>query len=310
MPNHTPDHMPYIITLVAADPRSNMLSASLIEEICQYLSGERISSAPYAKWLRDDIAAEFEIGAMLSMSRITHLRDMLAERKIDIFCQPNENRRKKLLLADMDSTIVTGETLDDLAESAGIGEKIAAITARAMNGELDFIEAIRERVAMLADLPASLIDDLQKDLRLNDGAENFVQTMRNHGATCVLVSGGFTVFTGSIAPRAGFHHHHGNILGIENDKMTGLVHDPILDRDTKLTLLKDYAEKQNLSLEQTLTIGDGANDLAMLSAAGLGIGYHAKDMLRAEIPNHIVHGDLTAALYAQGFSHVEFDRNE
>ncbi len=300
------DNLKFVFTLVAADPDRHPVTVAMIDEIIGLLAADKIASGPYIKWLRDDVAAEIEIGTMLSQDQMAKLRQTLADRQIDIFCQAAEGRRKQLLLADMDSTIVTGETLDDLADLAGIGDKIAAITKRAMNGELDFIEAIRERVAMLKDLPADLIQTMQDDLKLNEGARNLVNTMRNHGATCVLVSGGFTVFTEPVALQAGFHHHHGNTLGVDGDRFTGVVHDPILDRDTKLRLLREYAQDLDLSCEQAMAIGDGANDLAMLDAAGLGIGYHPKDLLQKALPNHIIHGDLSTALYAQGFSYNEF----
>lgn len=231
---------------------------------------------------------------------------MLAEDRIDVFLTKAAGRRKKLLIADMDSTIVTGETLDDLAEFAGIKDQIAAITTRAMEGEIDFHDALRERVALLKGLDIAALDKTLADIQLSPGAETFVQTMAMHGAHCVLVSGGFTFFTGNIAEKAGFHAHHGNVLDIDGDVLAGTVSDPILDKDSKVHFLKKYVQDQNISEENVLAIGDGANDIPMLQTAGLGIGYHPKHAVQEKISNLIIHGDLTAALYAQGYSQQEF----
>ena len=228
--------------------------------------------------------------------------------RIDFFITKNEARQKKLLLADMDSTIAEGETLDDLAEHAGLKDKIAAITALAMEGKLNFHQAIRERVGLLKGLSTNALTETLAKTKLNPGAEIFVRTMRAHGATCVLVSGGFKFFTAAIADRAGFEFNHGNELGIEDDKLTGKVIDPILDKYAKVDFLKNYMKNNTLSPEDCLTIGDGANDLPMLKMAGLGIGYHPKDAVKAEIGNCILYGDLTAALYAQGYTSTYFKK--
>ena len=209
----------------------------------------------------------------------------------------------------MDSTIAAGETLDDLAQHAGLKDKIAAITALAMEGKLDFHQAIRERVELLKGLNTGALADTLTKTNLNAGAEIFVRTMRGHGATCVLVSGGFKFFTAAIAARCGFEFDHGNELGIENNHLTGKVIDPILDKYAKVDFLKFYMEKQNLTANDCLTIGDGANDLPMLKMAGLGIGYHPKDAVKSEIANCILYSDLTAALYAQGYSSTYFKKD-
>lgn len=258
------------------------------------------------QWLAPGRAVDIRLNQPLGAAAITYIRTQLAAQNIDVFHTAEENRRKKLLLADMDSTIVTGETLDELAAYAGIKDKIAAITARAMNGELDFHAALRERVGLLKDLPAEKLSETLAQTQLTPGAKTFVQTMKKHGAHCVLVSGGFTFFTGAIAAQAGFDAHHGNQLDIADDKLTGHVIEPILDKTAKLAFLNQYCTQLNLPLEQSLTIGDGANDLPMLQAAGLGLGFHAKPAVEAQLNNMIRFGDLTAALFAQGYREDEF----
>lgn len=289
--------MTYCLTLVSS---SGPLTTAHIA-----MAERHIAASSSVKWLAEHKAADIYIDLCPDNTQIKSLRADLSKDKIDVFINPVIARRKKLLLADMDSTIVTCETLDELAKSAGIGDQIAAITARAMRGEIDFIGALRERVSMIKDLPESALRDELQSINLSDGALQLVQTMKNHGATCVLVSGGFTFFTEAIGKIAGFHHHHGNVLDIKNGKLTGKVIDPILDRDAKLRYLKDYIDKLGIKPEDTMSIGDGANDLAMLSYAGLGVGYHPKPLLLDTLRNCIVHGDLTASLYAQGYTDQE-----
>jgi phosphoserine phosphatase len=232
--------------------------------------------------------------------------DFLAKTEIDLFITSPDRRRKKLLLADMDSTIIDSETLDELAAHAGkdkgLGEKIAAITARAMEGKLDFNSALYERVALLEGLPATALKQTLQKMNLNPGAKTLIATMKKSGAKCVLVSGGFTFFTGAVAKTCGFDAHHGNTLGIENEKLTGKVEGAIINKTAKLEFLKSYTRSLKIKLEETLAIGDGANDIPMLQAAGLGIGYKPKNAVKDEIDNLILYGNLTAALYAQGFT--------
>jgi phosphoserine phosphatase len=201
----------------------------------------------------------------------------------------------------MDSTIVAGETLDELASHAGIRDKIAPITARAMRGELDFESALRERVSLLEGMDAAALEKTSARIKLNPGAGIFVQFMRSKGAKCILVSGGFTYFTDAFAKYAGFDDHHGNMLQIKDGKLTGQLEGEILDKNKKLSLLETYRQSLNLKIDETMAIGDGANDLPMLQKSGLGIGYKPKPLLLEALPNCIIHGDLTAALYAQGF---------
>ncbi|MCB1783715.1 MAG: phosphoserine phosphatase SerB [Alphaproteobacteria bacterium] len=299
--------MSHILTLVASQ-NGAPLSDKHFKEIGKILEVYNLSFTSKPLWLNKNIAAQASISGGSQSALTAHLRDALQTDKIDVFITPEENRRKKLLLADMDSTIASTETLDELAAYAGIKDEIAAITAQAMEGKLDFHEALKKRVGLLKDLPASALEETLEQTTLNPGAEIFVQTMRAQGATCVLVSGGFTFFTSEIANRAGFEFHHGNILGIEDGKLTGTVKEPILDKFAKVNFLESYMQDLGLETDDALTIGDGANDIPMLKMAGLGIGYRPKHAVAEEISNTILYGDLTAALYAQGYSIKEFIR--
>ncbi len=220
---------------------------------------------------------------------------------IDAITTPVTNRRKRLLVADMDSTIVTGETLDELADFAGLKQRIAAITARAMNGELDFKAALRERVAMLAGLKVDALERTWERVQLTDGARELVATMRVNGAYTALVSGGFTFFTSRVAALCGFHEHRSNTLLDEGTALIGKVAEPILDRDSKLATLTGLAVKTGLSPADTLAVGDGANDLDMLQAAGLGVAFHAKPVVAAAAHARVDHAGLRALLFAQGY---------
>ncbi len=225
---------------------------------------------------------------------------------VDVLASRERGRRRRLLVADMDSTIVTGETLDELAAFAGLGAAVAAITRRSMNGEIDFATALRERVAMLKGLNLTALEEAWRDVRLTPGARTLVATMHAAGATTALVSGGFTYFTGRVAALCGFDHHRANVLLDDGAALTGAVAEPILDRDTKLRTLRELAATLGLRRTATLALGDGANDLAMLRAAGLAIGYRPKPVVGAEIANRIDHADLRAVLFAQGYRATEF----
>ena len=213
--------MTYILTLVA----KHTLSSTHFDGI--------EAKASKIEWLAKDKAAQVELTETLQVTDVQKLRTSLDSREVDIFCTPAENRRKKLLIADMDSTIVTSETLDDLADEAGIKDKVANITERAMRGEIDFFNALRERVGLLKGLPTTALTRTLEHTEISPGAKTLLQTMNHHGAFCALVSGGFTFFTENIAAQLSFDAHHGNILDIENDKLTGQVIDPILDKNTK-----------------------------------------------------------------------------
>ena len=234
------------------------------------------------------------------------LREALDGKPIDAITVKNRARRKALLLADMDSTIVTGETLDELAGFAGIGEKIAGITRRAMNGELDFKDALRERVAMLKGLNLDALEKTWQRVKLTPGARELVATMRERGALTALVSGGFTFFTGKVAEQVGFDLHRSNILLDDGVALTGKVGEPILDRDSKLAALHELAVQRGVKLGATLAVGDGANDLDMLRAAGLGVAFHAKPIVAQEAKARVDHADLRALLFAQGYPATTF----
>jgi phosphoserine phosphatase len=225
---------------------------------------------------------------------------------IDAITTKPRGRRKALLIADMDSTMIQGETLDELAAFAGIGEQIAAITKRAMNGELDFKAALRERVGMLKGLKLDALDKTWARVRFTPGGLELVRTMRARGATTALVSGGFTYFTSRVAEALGFETHRSNTLVDDGAALTGQVAEPILDRDTKLSALNQLAAARGVKLAATLAVGDGANDLDMLRAAGLGVAFHAKPVVAQEAKAKVDHADLRALLFAQGYKASEF----
>ncbi|MFN3523299.1 MAG: phosphoserine phosphatase SerB [Phenylobacterium sp.] len=231
----------------------------------------------------------------------------LAGQAVDVCVQPWAGRRKRLLVADMDSTIIGCECIDELADFAGVKAQVSAITERAMRGELDFEGALRERVAMLKGLPITVLQQAYDErVRLNPGARTLVRTMAANGARCVLVSGGFTYFTSRVAEAAGFHHNRANRLVEEGRSLSGLVEEPILGREAKLAALVQEAADLGIAQSDALAIGDGANDLAMIEAAGLGVAYRAKPIVAAEADAKVDHADLTALLYFQGYTAAEF----
>lgn len=249
-------------------------------------------------WLEAGQAAEFLAPRLPDRQAISAI---LSHKAVDIFFTKPRGRRKAILVADMDSTILTAETLDELAEHAGLKDKIAAITTRAMNGELDFHEAVRERVGLLKGLPLLAVEETLARLEYSPGAHTLVTTMNAFGATTALVSGGFTVFSAHVAAALGFTLHRANELLNDGTALTGEVGEPILDKNAKLATLEELAATRGVKLSATLSVGDGANDLPMLKAAGLGVAYHAKPVVAAEVLNRIVHTDLTALLFAQGY---------
>ena len=225
----------------------------------------------------------------------------------DVNVLPAANRRKKLLVADMDSTIIRCECLDELADMAGIQPKIAAITERAMRGEIAFEPALRQRVALLKGLPIDALERTYKErVLLNAGAQTLVATMRVGGAHTVLVSGGFTFFTARVSKAAGFHEHHANTLLHDGEQLVGTVDEPILGREAKLQALEDAVAAHKLSFDDALAVGDGANDLDMINRAGLGVAYHAKPIVVDAARASIAHSDLTALLFLQGYLESEF----
>ncbi len=257
------------------------------------------------RWLAPDEAAEFDMGAV--PGNRWEVWEDLQRARVDLVVQRTEGRRKRMLLADMDSTMIEQECIDELAEMAGVGDHVRAITARAMNGELDFEGALLERVALLRDLPESVIAEvLAKRITLMPGGLALVATMKAQGAYCALVSGGFTAFTQDVAARLGFDEHRANTLLSRDGRLLGDVARPILGRDAKLHALEEIAARLGLAPADVLAVGDGANDLGMLGRAGAGVALHAKPSVAAECDIRINHGDLTALLYLQGYARDEF----
>ncbi len=285
--------MPYVLTLVAARD-ATVLTQPMIDRVRDAVGGgltPRILSPGEAA----DIPG-------LPTDDLAGARVALEGAPVDALISRERGRRRRLLVADMDGTIVTSETLDDLAAHAGCGEEVAAITRRSMNGEVDFREALRLRVAMLKGLDLSAMEQTFRDVKLTPGARTLVATMRSAGAITALVSGGFTFFTSRVAELCGFDHHRANVLLDDGHSLTGEVAEPILGQDTKLQTMRSLAKSAGLHRIATLALGDGANDLAMLRDAGLGIAFHAKPVVTAEIGNRIEHADLRAVLFAQGYS--------
>ncbi|HET7888047.1 MAG TPA: phosphoserine phosphatase SerB [Bradyrhizobium sp.] len=275
------------------------------------LDGARaiLPKAGPARWLWDEVAADLPFGdGHEDIAAIAErLREARGDLPVDIVVQPVLGRRKKLFLADMDSTMIGQECIDELADFVGLKAHVAAITERAMRGEIQFEPALRERVTLLKGLSVDVVDKVIKErITLTPGGRELVATMRAHGAYTCLISGGFTLFTDVIAEKLGFQESRGNSLIVRDGKLTGEVKQPILGRDAKLATLIELRESFDLDNIDTLVVGDGANDLGMVQEAGLGVAYHAKPAVAAAAAARIDYGDLTALLYAQGFTREEF----
>ena len=253
-------------------------------------------------WLARGEAAEFA-----PPPNLAELRRKLARHPIDANVVPKANRRKRLLIADMDSTMIQQECIDELGVVAGFGDKIKAITVRAMRGEIDFPSALKERVGLMAGLDARVIDEIIRDrITLMPGGKTLVATMKSHGAFTALVSGGFRQFTSKVASHIGFDTNEANDLIIENGKLAGKVAEPILGKEAKLAALNHLTLVNGLTPGDAIAVGDGANDIPMLRAAGMGVALHAKPMVQDAVPLRINYGDLTALLYLQGYSKAQF----
>ncbi|WP_299381243.1 phosphoserine phosphatase SerB [uncultured Kiloniella sp.] len=243
-------------------------------------------------------------------THLAELREQLKPLEIDANLCSTINRRKKLLIADMDATIITSECIDELASIHGISDQIKAITSKAMQGELDFDSSLRARVRLLCDLPTKAIEIAYRDkVSLTAGAQTLIQTMNTFKATTVLASGGFTCFAERIAQRVGFHHCHANKLDIADGRLTGKIIEPILGKESKKTILQQYMRDLKIKADDTIAVGDGANDEDMIKAASFGVAFNAKPSLRQHTPLHIDHSDLTALLFLQGYREEEFVRN-
>lgn len=258
-----------------------------------------------AVWLDPGVAAEFSVAAI--PANRWDVWQGLQGMGVDLVVQAAEGRRKKLLIADMDSTMIEQECIDELADEAGVGAYVAGITARAMNGELDFEDALRERVGLLKGLPVTVIAEVVRDrITLMPGGPQLLATMKANGAHAALVSGGFTAFTSAIAGMLGFDENRANILLIEDNKLTGQVAEPILGRAAKVTALEEISARLGISVAEAMAVGDGANDLGMLGLAGAGVALHAKPSVQTQCDLRVNHGDLTALLYMQGYAREEF----
>jgi phosphoserine phosphatase len=288
------------VLCLIANPADPAIDPALANAIHREIGGE-------INWLTQRIAVEFVKPHLPTAADAA--RAMVAGKPIDVAHIPLANRRKRLLIADMDSTMIEQECIDELADAVGIKAEIAAITARAMNGELDFAEALRTRVKLLAGLPRSRIEEVRREqITFAPGGRTLVQTMKAYGAYTSLVSGGFTFFADYIGKRIGFDEAMANTLEFDGDVLTGTVADPVLGREAKLARLNALSVEHDIPLAATLAVGDGANDLDMIRAAGLGVALHAKPVVAAEADVRIDHGDLTALLYLQGYSDEEFVR--
>jgi len=294
--------MSLAVTLVAADAATLPAAIEVAE-----ITIARMGLTTGAPDLLGANAADLFVASDLRELVRERLEAALADRATDVCVQPADGRRKRLLIADMDSTIIGCECIDELADFAGVKEQVAEITERAMRGELAFEGALRERVAMLKGLGLDKLQACFDDrVRLNPGAETLVRTMAAHGARCVLVSGGFTFFTSRVMAAAGFHANRANTLGDDGAVLTGLVGEPILGREAKLTALREETAALGLTPADALAVGDGANDLAMIEVAGLGVAYRAKPVVAAKAHARVDHADLTALLYFQGYRAEDF----
>lgn len=290
-----------VATLIA-----NPAKASLVPSL-----GIKASAAVNATglyWLADDIACDIPLPSTISHEEADHaLRSALDGAPVDVVVQEQDTRRKKILIADMDSTMIQQECIDELAEEAGLREHVAAITARAMNGEIEFEPALRERVALLKGLPLSVIDKvISTRISLMPGGVELVRTMRKHGAYTALVSGGFTSFTHRVSEMIGFNEDRANTLLHNGTHLSGTVSDPILGREAKVEKLIEIAERLGLTPQDAIAVGDGANDLGMIQLAGTGVALHAKPAVAAQAKLRIDYGDLTALLYIQGYRKSDF----
>jgi phosphoserine phosphatase len=290
-----------VATLIARPGNAENLS-SAVGRCLEFLdNSKRVELAP------DEAVDVAFIGDKPIQDLREHLQTFVADLPVDIVVQPVAGRRKKLLVADMDSTVIGQECIDELADFAGLKGKVALITERAMRGEIEFEPALRERVALLKGLPASVVDRvLAERITLDPGAKLLVATMRANGARAILVSGGFTSFVDRIRTMVGFDESYANRLIETDGNLAGEVAEPILGRAAKLATLEDAIIRLDLDAEETLAVGDGANDLAMLGRAGLGIAYHAKPKVAEAADARIDHNDLTALLFAQGYRRSEF----
>jgi len=294
--------MPHILTLIAPPGALDPALPALCRAAVQAIG----ATPGTPDWLSPGEAVDIPFTGAAPELVIAAIRSTIGTAPVDAIAQPVAGRQKKLLVADMDSTIVTSETLDELAAYAGLKEQIAAITKRSMNGELDFRAALVERVGMLAGLEIAALEATWEATEMMPGAATLVATMRAQGAVTCLASGGFTFFTGRVKEKLGFDHHVSNELLIADGRLTGRVGEPVFDRNAKLATLTRLASENALPMSATLAVGDGANDLDMIGAAGLGVAFRAKPVVAAAARARVDHCDLTALLFAQGYRRAAF----
>jgi phosphoserine phosphatase len=297
-----------VLTLIAADPARGQLDAVVAAFLA--MLEKSVGNPGVPEWLAPGIACDIAFSGLSIDRAYLEARKILAAFPAvaaDLVVQPADGRRKRLLVADMESTIIENEMLDELAELLGLRAAVAEITRQAMNGEIDFVAALEARVALLEDMPAERLDEAAARIRITPGAATLVATMRWHGAYAALVSGGFTVFTARVRGALGFDCDIANVLTLVEGRLVGTVRPPIVTRETKLATLRRLAAERGVPLSATLAVGDGANDIPMLEAAGLGIAFHAKPAVTHQIRARIDHGDLTALLYAQGYRAEDID---
>jgi phosphoserine phosphatase len=288
----------FIVTLLT-NPETPKLDRVAVESLRNAWGGGD------AVWLDPGVAAEFALEAM--PANLWEVWDGFQAMGIDLAVQPAMGRKKRMLIADMDSTMIQQECIDELADEAGVGPYVAGITARAMNGELEFEAALRARVGLLKGLEEAVIARVIRDrITLMPGGQALVATMRGYGGYAALVSGGFTAFTGAIAGVLGFDENRANTLLVESGRLTGAVAEPILGRAAKVQALEEISVRLGISPAEAVAVGDGANDLGMLGLAGMGVALHAKPSVQAECQVRVNHGDLTALLYLQGYRREEF----
>lgn len=298
--------MTHVITLVG-NPQQPPVSLDLADAARSALS-RLDGQVGDIDWLSPGTACDVPIDGIDPTVAVEAIRAALEGQPVDVVAQRTKHRRKRLLVADMDSTIIRQECIDEIAEFVGRRAQVAAITERAMRGDMDFPEAVRERADMFAGLGADVLERAyDESISLTPGAETLVRVMRRSGAVTALVSGGFTQFTSRVAERVGFDYHHGNELEIVAGKLTGKALEPIKGGDAKVELLDRYRDQLGISAEQTLAVGDGANDIPMIKVAGLGVAFHGKPSVVEAADAEISNGDLTALLYIQGFREAEIN---
>ena len=298
-----PHLAPDLVTLIA-NPDNPVLSNGLLTKIGDVIGASNIT------WLGENIACDMVLNTARDWQPTElagNIRQALDKLPVDIVLHQAYSRRKKALIADMDSTMIEQECIDELAAMAGILDRVAIITKKAMNGEIEFEASLRQRMALLRGLDVAMIDKVMAErITYTPGGKTLVSTMKANGARCALVSGGFTAFTSRVAAEIGFDEHHANILLEDDGKLAGKVAEPILGREAKVTQLHNIAGAHNLQASDFIAVGDGANDLGMLSVAGTGVALHAKPAVAEQANIRIDHGDLTALLFIQGYKTREF----